>query len=427
MTASGTIATARQPNRPKVVVSGMGAISPYGPGVDLFWRNLLAGRSAIKPIESFDVSGFSCTIGGEIRDFDPRDFIDRKSARRMARFTQFAVAAAREAIETAQLDLAALDRSRIGVVLGNGAGGYPEIQAAASTLFDRGGMRLDPLFLPKVLPNMAAANIAMQFDLLGYNTTVVTACAAGTQALGDATNVIRNGLADIVISGGTEAGFCQLGLGGFAVMRALSSRNDQPAAASRPFDADRDGFVPGEGAGIIVLESQESALRRGIAPLVELAGFGSSADAHHLVMPDADGAGPIRAIKWALEDAGISPEAINYINAHGTSTPLNDASETRAIKAALGDASRRIPVSSTKSMIGHIFGGAGGLESIAAIKSITEGTIHPTINYTTPDPDCDLDYVPNEARPSEVGTVLKNSFGFGGQNACLVFRRTDAG
>ena len=409
--------------RPRVVVTGIGAISPYGPGVDLMWNNLLAGESAIKPIENFDVSGFSCTIGGEIRDFDARDFIERKSARRMARFTQLAVAAAREAIEDAQLDLDTLDRSRIGVVLGNGAGGYPEIQAAASKLFDRGGMRLDPLFLPKVLPNMAAANIAMQFGLLGYNTTVVTACAAGTQALGDAANVIRNGQADIVISGGTEAGFCQLGLGGFAVMRALSGRNEEPTAASRPFDADRDGFVPGEGAGIIILESVESARRRGVDYAVELAGFGSSADAHHLVMPDADGAGPIRAINWALEDAGIEPAAIDYVNAHGTSTPLNDASETKALKIALGEAARDVPISSTKSMIGHIFGGAGGLESIAAIRSITDGKIHPTINYTTPDPECDLDYVPNEARETNVNAVLKNSFGFGGQNACLVFRR----
>ncbi len=416
-------AAARRTERTRVVVSGMGAISPYGPGVDLMWNNLLSGESAIKPIENFDVAGFSCTIGGEIRGFDARDFIERKAARRMARFSQFAVAAAREAIEDAQLDLDALDRSRIGVVLGNGAGGYPEIQASASKLFERGGMRLDPLFLPKVLPNMAAANIAMQFGLLGYNTTVVTACAAGTQALGDAANVIRNGQADIVISGGTEAGFCQLGLGGFAVMRALSGRNEEPTAASRPFDADRDGFVPGEGAGIIVLESEESARRRGVDYAVELAGFGSSADAHHLVMPDADGAGPIRAINWALQDAGIEPQELDYINAHGTSTPLNDASETKALKIALGEAAHHIPISSTKSMIGHIFGGAGGLESIAAIKSITDSKIHPTINYTTPDPDCDLDYVPNKSRETEVNAVLKNSFGFGGQNACLVFRR----
>ena len=414
---------AERAERTRVVVTGMGAVSPYGPGVGLFWDKLLAGESAVKPIENFDVSGFSCTIGAEIRGFDARDFMDRKSARRMARFTHFAVAAAREAIEDAQLDLDSTDRSRIGVVLGNGAGGYPEIQATAGTLFERGGMRLDPLFLPKVLPNMAAANIAMQFGLFGYNTTVVTACAAGTQALGDAANVIRNGQADIVISGGTEAGFCQLGLGGFAVMRALSSRNDDPTGASRPFDAERDGFVPGEGAGVVVLESEASARRRGVDYQVELAGFGSSADAHHLVMPDADGAGPIRAINWAMEDADAQPEEIDYVNAHGTSTPLNDASETRALKIALGEAARNIPISSTKSMIGHIFGGAGGLESIAAIRAITDGKIHPTINYRQPDPDCDLDYVPNVAREVEVNAVLKNSFGFGGQNACLVFRR----
>ena len=414
---------AERAERTRVVVTGMGAVSPYGPGVGLFWDKLLAGESAVKPIENFDVSGFSCTIGAEIRGFDARDFMDRKSARRMARFTHFAVAAAREAIEDAQLDLDSTDRSRIGVVLGNGAGGYPEIQATAGTLFERGGMRLDPLFLPKVLPNMAAANIAMQFGLFGYNTTVVTACAAGTQALGDAANVIRNGQADIVISGGTEAGFCQLGLGGFAVMRALSSRNDDPTGASRPFDAERDGFVPGEGAGVVVLESEASARRRGVDYQVELAGFGSSADAHHLVMPDADGAGPIRAINWAMEDADAQPEEIDYVNAHGTSTPLNDASETRALKIALGEAARNIPISSTKSMIGHTFGGAGGLESIAAIRAITDGKIHPTINYSKPDPDCDLDYVPNEAREVEVNAVLKNSFGFGGQNACLVFRR----
>ncbi len=412
-------------DRPRVVITGMGAISAYGSGVDLFWNHLLNGDSAIVPIENFDVSGFSCTIGGEIRGFEPRDFMDRKSARRMARFTQFAVAAAREAIEDARLDLDSLDRNRIGVVLGNGAGGYPEIQNTAGKLFERGGMRLDPLFLPKVLPNMAAANIAMQFGLLGYNTTVVTACAAGTQALGDAMNVIRNGQADIVISGGTEAGFCQLGLGGFAVMRALTSKNEDPTGASRPFDADRDGFVPGEGAGVIVLESEDSARARGVDYQVEIAGFGSSADAHHLVMPDADGAGPIRAINWAIEDAGIAPEAIDYVNAHGTSTPLNDASETRAIKQALGEAAHHVPISSTKSMIGHVFGGAGGLESIAAVRAITDGRIHPTINYTTPDPDCDLDYVANAARVAEVKTVLKNSFGFGGQNACLVFRRAD--
>ena len=410
-----------RPNR--VVITGMGALSPLGNDVDTFWRRLVAGESGIEPIALFDVEGFSCTIGGEIRDFNPQDYMDRKSARRMARFSQLAVAAAREAVEDAALDLDALDRARIGVVLGNGSGGYPELEQGARKLVDRGGMKLDPLFIPRVLPNMAAANIAMQFGLLGYNTTVVTACAAGTQAIGEAADVIRRGQADIVITGGCEAGFCQLGLGGFAVMRALTANNDHPRQASRPFDADRDGFVPAEGAGILILESEASARARGAPFQIEVAGFGSSADAHHLVMPDADGAGPVRAIRWAIEDAGIEPHEIDYINAHGTSTPLNDASETRAVKLALGDAAANVPISSTKSMIGHAFGGAGGLESIAALKSMTDGCIHPTINYQTADPDCDLDYVPNQARQADVRVALKNSFGFGGQNACLIFRR----
>ena len=412
-------------DRMRVVVTGMGAISPYGAGVETFWQPVVAGQSGIAPLELFDVEGFSCTIGGEARDFDARDFMDRKSARRMARFSQLAVAAAREAIEDAALDLDSLDRARIAVVLGNGSGGFPELEAGARKLVDRGGMRLDPLFIPKVLPNMAAANIAMQFGLLGYNTTVVTACAAGTQAIGEAADVIRRGQADIVVTGGCEAGFSQLGLGGFAVMRALTSQNDDPQRASRPFDADRDGFVPAEGAGVLILESEASARARGVDFQIEVAGFGSSADAHHLVMPDAEGAGPVRAIRWAMADAGIVPEEIDYINAHGTSTPLNDASETRAIKLALGEAAANVAISSTKSMIGHAFGGAGGLESIAAIKGMIEGRIHPTVNYETPDPDCDLDYVPNVAREADVRVTLKNSFGFGGQNACLVFRRID--
>ena len=425
------------PDSDPVVVTGIGAVSPYGAGADTLWSNLLNGQSGITPIRNFDVEGFSCTIGGEITDFDPRDFMERKSARRMARFAQLAVAAAAEALDDANLhlrdsndsdsdtDQLPIDRERIAVVLGNGAGGYPELEANARTLIDRGGMRLDPLFLPRVLPNMAAANIAMQFGILGYNTTVVTACAAGTQAIGEALDIIRRGRADIVVTGGAEAGFCQLGLGGFAVMRALSTRNHEPQAASRPFDADRDGFVPAEGAGILILERQSHAQARGAPFQVEVAGFGSSADAHHLVMPDADGAGPVRAIRWALHDAGVEPAEIDYINAHGTSTPLNDASETRAIRAALGAHADNVPLSSTKSMIGHGFGAAGGLESIAAVRSITDARIHPTINYATPDPDCDLDCVPNAARDHDVRVALKNSFGFGGQNACLVFRRVE--
>ena len=413
------------PERARVVVTGMGAASPLGMGADAFWRGCLDGASGIRPIRGFDVEGFSCTIGGEIDDFDPRDHMDRKSARRMARFSQLAVAAAREAVEDAKLDLDALDRGRIGVVLGNGSGSYPDLEAGSRTTSERGAMRLDPLLIPRALPNMAAANIAMQFGLLGHNNTVITACAAGTHAIGEAAEAIRRGQADIVVTGGCEAGFCQLALGGFAVMRALTSNNADPRGASRPFDAERDGFVPGEGAGVLILESEESARARGAEFAVEVAGYGSSADAHHLVMPDADGAGPVRAIRAAMRDAGVAPEEIDYVNAHGTSTPLNDASETRALKLALGGAARSVAISSTKSMIGHLFGGAGGLESIAAVRTIADGRIHPTINYRTPDPECDLDYVPNRAREADVRVALKNSFGFGGQNACLIFRRVD--
>ena len=412
--------------RRRVVVTGLGALSPLGQGVSAFWDGCLAGRSGIGRIERFDASAFSCMIGGEVEDFDPTNYMDRKAARRMARFSQLAVGAAREAVKDSGLDLEAIDRERVGVLLGNGNGGFPEIQAGAGIVLERGGMRLDPLFLPRILPNMAAGNVALQFGLLGYNSTVVTACAAATQAIGDAAEVVRRGAADVVLSGGSESGFCEMGLGGFAVMRALTSRNAEPERASRPFDADRDGFVPAEGAGILVLESEEHALARGAEIQAELAGFGSSADAHHLVMPDADGAGPVRAIRWALADAGIEPAEIDYVNAHGTSTPLNDAAETVAIKKALGEAAYDTPISSTKSMIGHTLGASGSLESVAAIRTITSGRIHPTINLETPDPDCDLDYVPNEAREADVDVVLKNSFGFGGQNACLVYRKYEA-
>ena len=411
--------------RRRVVVTGLGATTPLGVGVERFWERCLRGESGIAPIRSFDASGYSCTIGGEVEGFDPLDHLDRKAARRMARFSQLAVAAAGEALADAQLDLSREDRTRVGVVLGNGNGGFPEVQAAVEVLHERGGMRIDPLFIARILPNMAASNVSMQFGLLGYCGTVATACAAGTQAIGEAAEWIRRGAADVMISGGTEAGFSQVGLGGFAVMRALTSRNAEPSKASRPFDADRDGFVPGEGAGILVLESAEHAQARDARARAEIAGFGVTADAHHLVAPDATGDGPTRAIRLALADAGVAPEEIDYINAHGTSTPLNDVVETRAIKAALGEHAAQTPISSTKSMIGHALGGAGGIETVATVCTLVSGRIHPTINYETPDPECDLDYVPNVAREAAVGVALKNSFGFGGQNACLVLRRVE--
>jgi 3-oxoacyl-[acyl-carrier-protein] synthase II len=311
------------------------------------------------------------------------------------------------------------------VLIGNGNGGYPNLEEAVRTIVARGGMRMDPLLMPKALPNMAAAQVSLQLGLKGYTGTTVTACAASTQALGEAAEVIRRGSADIMLSGGTEAGISQLGLGAFAVMRAMSTRNGEPARASRPFDAERDGFVPAEGAGLFVLESLEHAVARDATILAEIAGAAVCSDAYHLVAPSADGDGARRAMTAALQDAGVSPGDIDYINAHGTSTPLNDLSETIAIKATFGQLAYSVPISSTKSMIGHALGGSGALEVIACLKTLETGAIHPTINLENVDPECDLDYVPNVARSTEVNTVLKNSFGFGGQNACLVLRRVN--
>jgi 3-oxoacyl-[acyl-carrier-protein] synthase II len=341
----------------------------------------------------------------------------------MARFSQFAVASAGVAIEDAGLNLSNMDRERIGVVMGNGNGGFPTTEDNARTLIDKGGMRLSPFFIPMVLPNMAAANVSRIYGLKGYTSTVVTACAAGTQGIGEAAVAIQRGIADVVLGGGCEAGICQLGLGGFNVIRALSRQNGKPERASRPFDVTRDGFVPAEGSAVLVIESLEHAMNRGANILAEVVGYGVSSDAFHSVQPDEDGSGAARAIRWALEDADLTPEDISYINAHGTSTPINDHIETLAIKKAFGDHAYNVPVSSTKSMIGHVLGGAGAIEAVACIKSIQTGEIHPTINHEHPDPECDLDYVPNKSRKVDVDAVLTNSFGFGGQNACVVFRK----
>jgi 3-oxoacyl-[acyl-carrier-protein] synthase II len=317
----------------------------------------------------------------------------------------------------------AVDRTRVGVLIGNGIGGLVETQEAVRTMDERGGMKIDPFYYPKMLPNMAAAHIALHLGAKGYNNTVITACAAGTQALGDALDLVRAGRVDVAVAGGTEATLCETGLAGFAVIRALSSHNEEPQKASRPFDAERDGFVAAEAAGIFVLENLEHARKRNAPILAELAGYGAGNDAFHVVAPAEDGEGAANAMRWALDDAGAEPAEVDYINAHGTSTKLNDASETHAIKRVFGEDAYRVPISATKSMIGHAFGAAGAVESIAAVQSIQTGMIHPTINLEHPDPDCDLDYVPNKARRVDVDVVLKNSFGFGGQNACLVFRR----
>ena len=412
------------PEGRRVVVTGMGALTPLGNDVEAFWQGCVEGRSGIDWITLFDNSAYPVKVDGEVRGFDPQDYMDRKEARRMARFSQLSVAAARMAIEDAGLKLEGEDRARIGVFLGNGNGGFPEDDQAMRTIIEKGGNRLDPFFMSKTLPNIAAAQVAMQFGLKGYNNTVTTACAASTQAIGDALDVIRLGRADVMVAGGGEAGICELGLAGFHIMKALSTRADDPKKASRPFDAGRDGFVCAEGAGILILETLAHAQRRGARVLAELAGYGASSDAYHVVAPCVDGEGAQRAMRLAIEDAGLTPDDIDYINAHGTSTPANDASETIAIKGVFGERAYQVPVSSTKSMIGHALGASGAIESIACLKTMETGIIPPTINYETPDPECDLDYVPNRARKVDgVRYVLKNSFGFGGQNACLVFKR----
>ena len=397
-------------------------MTPLGQSVDEYWTGLVEGKSGIGPMTLYDPDPYPCKIAGEVWDFDPTQYINAKDARRMARFSQLAVAAAAAAVEDSGLDLSHEDPERLGVVLGNGNGGFPTTEEAARILIDRGGMRISPYFIPMILPNMAAANVSRIFGLKGYTATVTTACAAGNQAIGEAAEVIRRGACDVILGGGCEAGICGLGLGGFNVIKALTRENDPPEKASRPFDAKRDGFVPAEGSAVLVMESLEHALDRGANILAEVIGYGVSSDAFHSVHPDEDGEGAARAIRWALKDAGIGTDEVGYINAHGTSTPINDMVETMAIKKVFGEGAHKVPVSSTKSMIGHALGGAGALEAVACIQTIRHGVIHPTINYEFPDPECDLDYVPGVSREQRVDTVLSNSFGFGGQNACLVFR-----
>jgi 3-oxoacyl-[acyl-carrier-protein] synthase II len=407
----------------RVVITGMGAITPLGLTVQDFWQGCIEGRSGIVPITKFDCSNYPVRINGEVFGFDPKNYMEHRETRRTARFAQFAVAAAHDAIADANLDLDNEDRARVGVLVGNGNGGFQNTEEAMRTLIEKGGMRIDPFYILKMLPNMAAAHVALQFGLQGHNNTTITACAASTQAIGEAMEVVRRGRADVMLAGGAESAITELGLAGFSVMRALSTRNDEPTKASRPFDKDRDGFVASEGAAMLVLETLEHARARGARILAEVAGYGASSDAYHQVAPCEDGAGAARAMAWALKDAGVKPEEVDYINAHGTSTVLNDVAETRGIKTVFGDYAYKVPLSSTKSMIGHVLGGSGSLESVACVMTIQTGVIHPTVNLDEPDPACDLDYVPHKARKADVKTILKNSFGFGGQNACLVFKK----
>ncbi len=408
----------------RVVITGIGVVSPVGNDPDTFWNNLINGVSGIEHIPYFDTEPFSSKIAGVVKNFNPQERIDKKLLRRMDKFVQYAAFAAHEALEMAGLlDKNNYDPERAGVAIGSGIGSTYQLQENARILFEKGPMRISPFFIPMMIADMASGQVAMLFDFRGPNFCVTTACASGAHSIGEAYRWIKHGYADIMIAGGTEAAVTELAVGGFCVMRALSTRNDEPQKASRPFDAERDGFVIAEGAGILVLEELEHAKKRGARILAELVGYGATGDAYHITAPHPEGRGAAQAIKTALEEAGISPDDIDYINAHGTSTKLNDAMETKAIKAVFGERAYRIPVSSTKSMIGHALGAAGGIESVATVLSILNQKVHPTINYENPDPECDLDYVPNKARDVKINYALKENFGFGGHNAVLVFKK----
>ena len=414
------------PRSSRILVTGLGAITPIGLSAEAFWSALMKGESGAGPITRFDTSDFKTKIACELTDFDPRDFMDRKQASRFDPFAQYALAAARHALDDAGLDPSALAREqkdRMGVIVGTGMGGVGLFEEQARTLVERGPDRISPFLVPMMIPNMAAGIVAMEFGLRGPNHCVVSACASGNHAIGDAMDALRSGQADVVICGGTEAPITPLTIGGFAAMRALSTRNDAPEQASRPFDADRDGFVAGEGAGMLVLETYEHAMERGADVYAEVAGFGASADAYHYAAPEPDGKGIVLAIERALDDAGFSADAIDYVNAHATSTPTGDPIETKAIQSALGDHAEGIKVSSTKSMTGHLLGAAGAVEAIASILAIERGAVPPTINIDTPDPECALDVTPNQPVEMEVNVAANNAFGFGGHNTTAIFRR----
>ncbi len=407
----------------RVVITGLGAITPLGNDVDTFWDSLKKGKNGIDIIDRFDVEKFTSKMAGLVRDFDPTDYIDRKEARRMDRFTQFAVAASRAAMENADLDSKKIDAERFGVIMGTGIGGLETLEHQTNILLTKGPNRVSPFFVPMMIANMAAGQVSIAVGAKGINTTVVTACASSTNAIGEAFKAIRFGDADVILTGGCEATITPLALAGFCSMKALSTRNEDPKTASRPFDAHRDGFVMGEGAGILIMESYDHAVKRGANILAEVVGYGSTADAYHITAPAPDGEGGAGAMKEAIRYAGIEPTMIDYINAHGTSTPYNDKYETEAIKTVFGDHAYKLKISSTKSMTGHLLGAAGGIEAIAVVKMLQEQYIAPTINYTTPDPECDLDYVPNVGSKADIEFALSNSFGFGGQNASIILKR----
>ncbi len=407
----------------RVVVTGLGVVSPVGIGVDRFWNAMMEGRSGVGRISAWDPADLDTQIAAEVRDFDPTDFMDRKEARRNDRFVLFAYAAARMALEDSGLAITPQNATRVGVLIGSGIGGAITWEEQTRILESKGPNRVSPFFIPNVIMNMASGVVSIITGAKGPNSSVVTACATGGNAIGDAMRIIQRGDADAMIAGGTEAAITKLSVAGFCAMKAMSTRNDEPEKASRPFDATRDGFVMGEGAGIVILEALEQAQGRSARIYGELIGYGMSGDAYHITQPDPEADGAVRSMRNALADAKMEPEEIDYINAHGTSTPYNDRTETLAIKKVFGARARQLPVSSTKSMMGHLFGAAGAVEFIACVLAIGRGAIPPTINYAHPDPECDLDYVPNKARAAHINTAMSNAFGFGGHNAILIVRR----
>lgn len=407
----------------RVVITGLGLITPLGIGYQPFWENIVAGHSGVGPVTLCDPGTSPSRIAAEVRDFDPRNYLDAKEARRLSRASQFAVAAAQLAIADAKLNIDDTNRDEIGVLLGNGSTSPPETEATARMLVERGQGRVSPFYITSALPNMPACQVAIQLGIQGYNTTIATACAASAQAIGEAAEVIRRGHASVMLAGGTEAPICQLTLASFCALRALSTRNDDPQAASRPFDAERDGFVLGEGAGVLVLESYTHARLRGAPIYAELLGYASTCDAYHVTAPNPHGDGAARAMQRALHHAHLSPQHIDYINAHATSTTAGDIAETYAIKRVFGEYAPLIPISATKSMIGHLTSAAGAVESAATILALRHGLIPPTINLQQPDPECDLDYVPARARQAPIQIAMSNSFGFGGVNGVLIFQR----
>ncbi len=409
----------------RVVVTGIGVITPIGIGKDAFWEGLKEGRSGVDRITAFDTTDYPVQIAAQVKNFNAEDYMDRKEARRMDRFIQFAVASAGLSLEDSGLDLKKVDLTRVGVSVGSGIGGVQTMEEQARVLMEKGPKRVSPFLVPMMITNMASGCVSIAFGAKGPNTTLVTACATSTHSVGDAYRILQRGDADVMFAGGSEAAITPLSVAGFCASRALSTRNDEPQKASRPFDAQRDGFVMGEGAAVLIMETLEHAYARDARIYAEVCGFGMSGDGYHITAPDPQGDGAVRCIANALADAGMEPGDIDYINAHGTSTPMNDKLETMAMKKVFKELSKKIPVSSTKSMIGHLLGAAGGAELVASMLSMQHSIIHPTINYENPDPECDLDYVPGVYREAEIKACLSNSFGFGGTNASLIIRRVE--